>query len=417
MPKRTLPSLPQRLDSDPQFRQLVERLAASTQCLVASGSAALAPREWLAQAFEELDCSAKGLAPSSRTSGPVFAWLAASADAKANTLGLDEEVRALTSSVERGFLLLDDFRVATDDGFTCDERTRRDFQSIVAAIAPGVRWRFYSPDYAPSRADAAPARAGRKSKTSEARTRGWGLLQFTRGSEELERLENELPGVCRFAGFSLSTRGAVASTALPEVRTLRASSASAGELLAGRATTNAPTHATTNATTNAASSTSTASDTGVSGIRFQAPAASAPRAASRSANTSAAKSAPNPKPAAVKRRVTLVTFGFKYGLPNTNYYFDVSFVKNPARDARWTLHSQPDDEMRRFVLEQPNTQAFLARLAPLVETLVECDDDVRVGLGCNSGRHRSIILAEELSRRLDPQRFEVRIVHREEEYR
>lgn len=117
------------------------------------------------------------------------------------------------------------------------------------------------------------------------------------------------------------------------------------------------------------------------------------------------------------RQITLVTFGFKYGLPNTNYYFDVSFVKNPARDGRWNLHSEPDEEMRRFVLDQPHAQAFLEGLAPLLRTLVECDDDVRVGLGCNSGRHRSIIVAEELERRLSAEGLDVRVIHREEVYR
>jgi UPF0042 nucleotide-binding protein len=118
-----------------------------------------------------------------------------------------------------------------------------------------------------------------------------------------------------------------------------------------------------------------------------------------------------------ERRLTLVTFGFKYGSPNTNHYFDVSFVKNPARDSRWGLFSEPDDEMRRFVLEQASAQAFLERALPLVKTLVACDDDVRVGLGCNSGRHRSFILAEELQRRLQADGYEVRLIHREEVYR
>lgn len=118
-----------------------------------------------------------------------------------------------------------------------------------------------------------------------------------------------------------------------------------------------------------------------------------------------------------ERRITLMTFGFKYGLPNTNYYFDVSFVKNPARDARWSLFSEPNDDMRRFVLEQPSAQAFLEGVVPLLKTLVACDDDVRVGLGCNSGRHRSIILAGEIERRLALDGFDVRMVHREEVYR
>lgn len=118
-----------------------------------------------------------------------------------------------------------------------------------------------------------------------------------------------------------------------------------------------------------------------------------------------------------ERRITLVTFGFKYGPPNTNHYFDVSFVKNPARDERWSLFSEPDDAMRSFVLSQPSAQAFVERVVPLIKTLSACDDDARIGFGCNSGRHRSCILAAEVASRLEAEGYPVRMVHREEVYR
>lgn len=396
MQKRTLPKLPPRLAADPQLQRLVEHLAARARGLHTSGSSAGEAREWLAGNHAALELSTQD------EEALLLAWLGAPCTAAPGMLA--EEVRRLTAQSTRGVILIDDFRVAHDDGFAWDEAGRREFQCVVGAIAPGVRWRFYSPDYAASRAQDAGTRAGGKRRAATPGTRGWGLLQFTRAGEELERLEDELPGVCRFAGFSLSTRGAVASTALREVRPARVGAA---ELLA--------TDPEPRLSPSLAPSAAPSCEPLASGIRFQPPDAPARKPASRRAGAAACAAAP--RPAVAKRRLTLVTFGFKYGLPNTNYYFDVSFVKNPARDPRWNLYSTPDEEMRRYVLEQPNAQAFLERLAPLLETLVECDDDVRVGLGCNSGRHRSIIVAEELARRLDPQRFEVRIVHREEEYR
>ena len=117
-----------------------------------------------------------------------------------------------------------------------------------------------------------------------------------------------------------------------------------------------------------------------------------------------------------RQSLTLVTFGFKYGAPNTNYYFDVSFLRNPAREERWNLFSQSGAEMRTFVLEQPACHAFLETLVPLIRTLLECDDDVRIGLGCSSGRHRSYIVAEELKRRIESEDVAVRLIHREEVY-
>lgn len=121
--------------------------------------------------------------------------------------------------------------------------------------------------------------------------------------------------------------------------------------------------------------------------------------------------------AVVRGRVTLVTFGFKYGPPPANYCFDVSFVRNPARDARWGLFAELDDDMRAFVLEQSEARAFLDTLVPMVSVLAACDDDLRIALGCNGGRHRSRIMAEELQRRLLESGIDVSIVHREEQIR
>ncbi len=117
-----------------------------------------------------------------------------------------------------------------------------------------------------------------------------------------------------------------------------------------------------------------------------------------------------------QRSLTLVTFGFKYGPPNTNYYFDVSFLRNPAREDTWSLFSKPSADMRDFVLEQPACQLFIEALVPMIHVLLECDDDVRIGLGCSSGRHRSRIIADELRQRIESEDVAVRLINREEAY-
>lgn len=115
-------------------------------------------------------------------------------------------------------------------------------------------------------------------------------------------------------------------------------------------------------------------------------------------------------------RITIISFGFKYGQPPANYYFDVSFLTNPARQPQWDLFSTPCPQMRRFVLDQPEAKAFLDALVPLLRVLMQADDDVRVAVGCSSGRHRSCIIAEELRRRLEDDHTQVRLLHREEPY-
>lgn len=125
----------------------------------------------------------------------------------------------------------------------------------------------------------------------------------------------------------------------------------------------------------------------------------------------------DPEPFPSRRRLTLVTFGFKYGPPGTNHYFDVSFLRNPARDERWSLFDEPTDGMRSFVLDQPECRRFVETAVPLIQALVDCDDDVRVGIGCSAGRHRSRIVADELARLLRSALVDVNLVHREDAYR
>ncbi|QDU84385.1 glmZ(sRNA)-inactivating NTPase [Planctomycetes bacterium Pla163] len=115
-------------------------------------------------------------------------------------------------------------------------------------------------------------------------------------------------------------------------------------------------------------------------------------------------------------RITVVTFGFKYGPPPTNHYFDVSFLSNPARDPRWGLFSRPDEQMRDFVMAQPAARDFIASAVPLIAFLSGQDDDLRIGLGCNAGRHRSVLLAEALCLELARLGHEVHVVHRERDF-
>ena len=101
-----------------------------------------------------------------------------------------------------------------------------------------------------------------------------------------------------------------------------------------------------------------------------------------------------------KGLVKLVSFGFKYGLPPANYYFDVSFVKNPARESKWGLFAKEDSEMTEFVLQQAKVTEFIDLVIPLIYHLAELDGFQTVAFGCNSGRHRSPIIVNEVARRI-----------------
>lgn len=111
--------------------------------------------------------------------------------------------------------------------------------------------------------------------------------------------------------------------------------------------------------------------------------------------------------------VTLMSFGFKYGPPAANYFFDVGFVKNPARNPEWGFFSSPDEEMRAFVMEQEPARNFVDRVVPLIEFLSTVDQHQILAFGCSAGRHRSPLLVKEISRRLKERGIDNRVVHRD----
>jgi UPF0042 nucleotide-binding protein len=111
--------------------------------------------------------------------------------------------------------------------------------------------------------------------------------------------------------------------------------------------------------------------------------------------------------------VMLMSFGFKYGLPRANYYFDVGFIKNPARDPRWDFFSGADERMRSFVLEQKDVQRFIELTLPLLKLLAGLDQNQVFAFGCSAGRHRSTILVEELSRLLEESGIRTHVYHRD----
>ncbi len=111
--------------------------------------------------------------------------------------------------------------------------------------------------------------------------------------------------------------------------------------------------------------------------------------------------------------ITLVSFGFRYGIPRANYYFDVNFAKNPAREEIWGFFAQPDHQMRSYVLEQESVATFIDHTEPLLAFLATLDQRQVCAFGCSAGRHRSPIIIDELAERLKGRRIHTQIVHRD----
>jgi len=114
-----------------------------------------------------------------------------------------------------------------------------------------------------------------------------------------------------------------------------------------------------------------------------------------------------------KNKIFLKSFGFKYGAPNANYYFDVGFLKNPAREDKWDFFSTPEESMKEYVLKQDSAQEFINRIVPLIEFLSGIDQRQVFAFGCNAGRHRSNIMVDELARIFREKGLEVDVEHRD----
>jgi UPF0042 nucleotide-binding protein len=126
-------------------------------------------------------------------------------------------------------------------------------------------------------------------------------------------------------------------------------------------------------------------------------------------------------PSALRQRlqVRVTSFGYKYGIPlDADLVFDARFLPNPYWYSQLRSKSGLDEEVREFVLSQPDANPFLEHLWPLIEFLLprfvtEGKSYLNVAVGCTGGRHRSVVIAEVVARRITQAGFPVQISHRD----
>jgi UPF0042 nucleotide-binding protein len=117
--------------------------------------------------------------------------------------------------------------------------------------------------------------------------------------------------------------------------------------------------------------------------------------------------------------VNVVSFGFKNGTPrDADMLFDVRFLPNPHWREELAGYSGMDQPVRDYVLGQPATIEFLERLGPLLDLMVpafveEGKRYLTIGIGCTGGRHRSVVLGEELASHIRTLDTAVHVDHRD----
>ena len=102
-------------------------------------------------------------------------------------------------------------------------------------------------------------------------------------------------------------------------------------------------------------------------------------------------------------RVTLLSFGFKHGLPaDADLVADCRFLPNPFWVPELRDFSGQDERVRDYVLEQPGAREFVSEYAKAMEPVFagyqrENKRHATIAIGCTGGRHRSVAIAEELA--------------------
>jgi UPF0042 nucleotide-binding protein len=118
-------------------------------------------------------------------------------------------------------------------------------------------------------------------------------------------------------------------------------------------------------------------------------------------------------------RASVMSFGFKYGLPiDADMVADLRFLPNPF----WVDELRPlsglDDSVSDYVLSQPRAEEFLEQYERLVALLTdgylrEDKHFLTIAIGCTGGRHRSVAMSEAFAERLRAQGVRTLVVHRD----
>jgi len=118
-------------------------------------------------------------------------------------------------------------------------------------------------------------------------------------------------------------------------------------------------------------------------------------------------------------RVQVLSFGHKFGSPHSmELVFDVRHLPNPFFVDGLRELSGSDRRVIKYLKTQPDVEETLRRFTDLLVYLLpqykrEGKSYVTVGIGCTGGRHRSVMIANELSDRLRRAGFESQAVHRD----
>jgi UPF0042 nucleotide-binding protein len=117
--------------------------------------------------------------------------------------------------------------------------------------------------------------------------------------------------------------------------------------------------------------------------------------------------------------ISMVSFGYRYGVPtDADLVFDVRFLPNPHFVPRLRPFTGRDPKVRRYIRSFPQTGEFLRRIEGLLTYLIphyirEGKSYLTIAFGCTGGKHRSVMMAEAISKLLGGKGLSTKVVHRD----
>jgi RNase adapter protein RapZ len=120
-------------------------------------------------------------------------------------------------------------------------------------------------------------------------------------------------------------------------------------------------------------------------------------------------------------QTTLISFGYKYGLPlDADIVLDLRFLPNPHWVEGLRELTGEDEPVRDYVLTQELAIDFMSRVKDLFAVLLpgyqaEGRHYLTVGLGCTGGRHRSVVLTQEIADFIQEKGYSAKVIHRDVE--
>lgn len=117
--------------------------------------------------------------------------------------------------------------------------------------------------------------------------------------------------------------------------------------------------------------------------------------------------------------ITIITFGYKYGIPiDSDLIFDVRFLPNPFYLDKLKNTTGLDDEVKNFVLSHETTKGFISKFRDLIlflipEYIKEGKTSLIISFGCTGGKHRSVVIGEEVKKILENYGYKSTIFHRD----